>query len=682
MRVFIIRPFGIKEDIDFERVDRELIQPALLQLWRFDYPVEGGTTGQISEQGNIREDMFRLIAVSDLVIADVSIHNANVFYELGIRHALRTMHTVLIRSKTEHAYPFDLQTERYVLYDASNPAADVGKLVATLRTTMASHKADSPMFELLPALVPHGRGQLIKVPTDFKEDLEQALATQRSGNLRLYAFEVLAFEWDQEGLIAIGDAQFKLRAFAGARETFERLVHNDHNDLHANLRLATIYQRLAMSEPPVCRADLLQRSNAAIERVMTQAASSLSQRVEAYCLSASNEKNRWIDELASLPARERRSATLRSTHFRQMQSLYLKAFKCDLNAHYPAVNALAWLNVQMALAKALPDVWQDEYDSPAIASNALAQAHTLAGHIASTLRLALGLDELMGSRTEAGAASDAWILSSRADYTLLTNCERIGIVERAYREALTNADRFTLEATRRNLDIYLGLSLFEPGVSAALKMIDSRMEANKSPALPAKVLLFTGHMIDPPGLPAQKRRFPRTAEATERARALIRLAVAAEIAGRDAATVLGIAGGACGGDILFHEVCAEFGVATELYLALPEARFELSSVQRGGPEWVERFHALTRRLRPTVLQPGEDLPKWLAKKADYNVWQRCNLWMMFTALSSGARERSVLALHNCEREADGPGGTAHLLKEATSWGFKVVDIDARALLTP
>jgi hypothetical protein len=47
--------------------------------------VAGGTTAEINRAGNIREDMFRLLVVADLVIADVSIHNANVFYELGIR---------------------------------------------------------------------------------------------------------------------------------------------------------------------------------------------------------------------------------------------------------------------------------------------------------------------------------------------------------------------------------------------------------------------------------------------------------------------------------------------------------------------------------------------------------------------------------------------------------------------
>ena len=89
MRVFVIRPFGTKEGIDFDRVDEVLIQPALRKLETREDPISGGTTGLISRQGNIREDMFRMIVASDLVIADVSIHNANAFYELGIRHALR-----------------------------------------------------------------------------------------------------------------------------------------------------------------------------------------------------------------------------------------------------------------------------------------------------------------------------------------------------------------------------------------------------------------------------------------------------------------------------------------------------------------------------------------------------------------------------------------------------------------
>ena len=182
MRLFIVRPFGTKEGIDFERVDKDLIQPAVQQLEQHGYPMSGGTTGEISRQGNIREDMFRLIVVSDLVIADVSIHNANAFYELGIRHALRPRHTFLIRSKTDQAYPFDLQTDRYFLYDAANPGAKVDDLVQALRSTLASTERDSPVFALLPRLAPHGRGQLVKVPFNFQEDVERARRDGRRGD--------------------------------------------------------------------------------------------------------------------------------------------------------------------------------------------------------------------------------------------------------------------------------------------------------------------------------------------------------------------------------------------------------------------------------------------------------------------------------------------------------------------
>jgi hypothetical protein len=68
----------------FLSVERELIQPAIEAVG-----FSGGTTGEIIKQGNIRTDMFQKLLVADLVIADISIHNANAFYELGARHAFR-----------------------------------------------------------------------------------------------------------------------------------------------------------------------------------------------------------------------------------------------------------------------------------------------------------------------------------------------------------------------------------------------------------------------------------------------------------------------------------------------------------------------------------------------------------------------------------------------------------------
>ena len=96
-RAFVIRPFNKKQDrkgkeIDFERVSTELIEPALKAAG-----LGGGTTGEIIEAGNIREDMFGLTLEADIVVCDMTIHNANVFYELGIRHALRKKRSVLSR---------------------------------------------------------------------------------------------------------------------------------------------------------------------------------------------------------------------------------------------------------------------------------------------------------------------------------------------------------------------------------------------------------------------------------------------------------------------------------------------------------------------------------------------------------------------------------------------------------
>ncbi|MGD8948670.1 MAG: hypothetical protein PVI62_18540, partial [Desulfobacterales bacterium] len=78
MHAFIVRPFGVKNGIDFDRVDRDLIRPALKAL-----KISGGTTGEFIQQGNIRTDMFEQLLIADLVVADISIHNANAFYELG-----------------------------------------------------------------------------------------------------------------------------------------------------------------------------------------------------------------------------------------------------------------------------------------------------------------------------------------------------------------------------------------------------------------------------------------------------------------------------------------------------------------------------------------------------------------------------------------------------------------------
>ena len=62
------------------------------------------------------------LRAADVVVADLSVHNANVFYELGIRHALRDHGTFMLRCDADK-FPFDLQTDRYFVYKKEDPGA-------------------------------------------------------------------------------------------------------------------------------------------------------------------------------------------------------------------------------------------------------------------------------------------------------------------------------------------------------------------------------------------------------------------------------------------------------------------------------------------------------------------------------------------------------------------------------
>lgn len=698
MRAFIVRPFGTKEGIDFDRVERELIQPALEHLTTLGFAVQGGTTGEISKQGNIREDMFRALVVADLVIADVSIHNANAFYELGIRHALRPRFTFLIRSHSPHAYPFDLQTDRYFLYDASNPAganrASVEGLAMALRSTLASEEANSPVFKLLPSLKPHSRSQLVTVPSSFKEEVDRAKDDRLLGNLRLLAQEATFFDWDQEGLRLVGEAQFGLRAIHGARETFELLRRANPDDFKVNGRLATIYQRLANAPAAASPADLLKRADQAANRAL-RAAPTPADRAEAYALLASNEKSRWIAEWTAVPDHRQLQKAMTSPRFGTMLRYYLRGVAADMNAHYPAINALALIKAQIQYAEQHAADWALGYENDEEVRVDIEARKRCAARLEAALSLVLEKDSIVGRRE---GDIDSWAESSRADFLMLTTIARPERIARMYQRALADANGFTIEATRRNLRIFKDLGLFEPNVSGALAAVDEAEQARRAPQpaqagggregtatassssdAPAHVILFTGHMVDAPDRPKDRVRFPATAAAEAEARRLIAEAVRAEADGAKG-SILGIAGGAAGSDILFHEVCAECQIATQVLLALPQDKFQVTSVQRGGPVWVDRYLQLCKRIPPRTLQQSEVLPDWLIDKKGYDVWQRNNLWMMFSALASGAKQLTLIALYNRDRSPDGPGGTGHLFNEAHRWGFKIVELDARRLL--
>jgi hypothetical protein len=179
-------------------------------------------------------------------------------------------------------------------------------------------------------------------------------------------------------------------------------------------------------------------------------------------------------------------------------------------------------------------------------------------------------------------------------------------------------------------------------------------------------LIFTGHMIDRPG--RSEPRFP--AQAETRARAAIREAVVSSASLHPGSTI-GLAGGASGGDLLFHEVCAELGIETQVLLSLPPGEFVVESVTPAGPGWERRFYELLAGRGPQnvkVLSARDGL----IEGETTNIWQRANLWILEEALAL-APTRTLLALWD-GKPGDGLGGTEHFVRVAKRLGVRVAPV--------
>lgn len=676
MRAFIIRPFGKKtddkgEEIDFDEVARVLIDPALEAI-----DAEGRETLDIVKSGNIRTDMFRRLLTADLVLADLSIHNANVFYELGIRHALRAHGTLMLRCNADR-FPFDLQTDRYFTYDKKNPAASLDGLIQAVKAVQDEIEKnyaakDSPVFASLPNLSEPDPSHFNPVPEDFMEDITRAATNNEAGDLALIAYEVKGFEWETPGWREIGKAQFDINAFNGAKTTWESIRKLEPQDLEANLRLGTIYERLGD----------LSRSTEALNRALENKSIEQNQRAEAYSLLGRNFKTRWRQDWESKPSDERPIAALRSPHLQESFENYERAFDEDLNHYYSGLNALAMIKIMVELAKAQPQAWAEQFESDEEALQKLKERSEHAKKLASAVELSL---HSLRRRLEREGKEDIWAEISAADLKCLTT-ESPARVAAAYRK-VASARGFNVNSIRKQLAIYRDLGVLSNNLAEVFKVVGEPAPlpepgtASESNPERKRVLLFSGHMIDAPN--RSKPRFP--ADKEQLAREKIKEAVLKEL-NTGAGVSCGHAGAASGGDILFLEVCDELGIPTRLYLAMPPAKYVNSSVSKAGPGWVERFwslhnkHEKTKRLR--ILSDVENartnedyLPEWLQSKENYGIWQRNNLWMLFNAVAEACDEKTgdpnltLIALWD-RAGGDGPGGTEDLVEKVQTLGAR------------
>ncbi len=127
-------PFGSRSGpgdarvVDFDTLYQDCIHPAAdsagVDVVRADEEILGGI---------IHKSMYERLLLSEIVIADLTFANPNVFYELGVRHAARPRSTILIYAKIA-PLPFDVGPIRAVPYEIDDEGTllDADRLLEAL----------------------------------------------------------------------------------------------------------------------------------------------------------------------------------------------------------------------------------------------------------------------------------------------------------------------------------------------------------------------------------------------------------------------------------------------------------------------------------------------------------------------------------------------------------------------
>jgi hypothetical protein len=136
-------------DLFLESIVEPALKPLGLIVKRADH---------IDKPGTITKQVIEYIFKSKVVVADLSYHNPNVFYELALRHAFR-LPTVQIIRKAD-GIPFDLHQTRTIIIDTTDIYCLVPK-IETYRSEIANQvrqalndpdAVDNPVTNVFPKL--------------------------------------------------------------------------------------------------------------------------------------------------------------------------------------------------------------------------------------------------------------------------------------------------------------------------------------------------------------------------------------------------------------------------------------------------------------------------------------------------------------------------------------------------
>jgi tetratricopeptide (TPR) repeat protein len=332
-------PFGRKQDgtgklIDFDAVYQQIISPAViaagLEPLRADEEQVGGT---------IHKPMYERLMLCEYAVADVTGANPNVYYELGIRHAICPRSTVILFAEGT-VLPFDIALLRgspYRLDDSGKPCnaeADMQAVIKRLRHAGEDPHDDSPLFNLIDDMprmaVDHEKTDLFRDRVSNSNEFKQRLtAARKSGAdaVRQIA-DGLPNLHNVEAGIAI-DLFLSLRAVKAYQEMVSLYGRMSRVLQHTRMvqeQLAFAHNRLGQSEEA--------------EQILKQTIEKFGPSSETNGLLGRVYKDRWE---AAVKAGSRMEAR---GHLKRAIEAYRSGFEADWRDPYPGINAVTLMELE------------------------------------------------------------------------------------------------------------------------------------------------------------------------------------------------------------------------------------------------------------------------------------------------------------------------------------------------
>jgi tetratricopeptide (TPR) repeat protein len=336
---FVLMPFGKKMDAagrvtNFDSVYEKIIAPAAeqagLEPIRADEEKIGGT---------IHKPMFERLMLCHYAVADITGANPNVFYELGIRHAIRPRSTVIVFAEGT-VLPFDIALVRGISYktDAGGEPVDVertqAEVAGQLNEARATATDDSPIFQLVDTLprweVDHSKTDIFRKNIDYsqryKSRLRQAVREGPEAVEAIVNEPALANLLEVEGGVVV-DLFLSLRdvkAYAAMIDLYDRMPRPLQRAKMMREQLGFALNREGRVEEA--------------EKVLKEVIAEFGPSSETNALLGRVYKDRW--DRAKQESLPEARALLKNAI-----DTYLAGFQADWRDAYPGVNAVTLMEM-------------------------------------------------------------------------------------------------------------------------------------------------------------------------------------------------------------------------------------------------------------------------------------------------------------------------------------------------